>query len=109
LLWVKGFQERSEAKPEYEYQEGSLHSPIVGRDRVLKIALNSGDACQGSEYLILALVGRNQFHDRFAMLGNDHGATALRYLIHHSEALSFELCGGHFLHNNAPVHMTRII
>jgi hypothetical protein len=33
------------------------------------------------------------------MLGNYDGATALRYLIHHSEALSFELRGGHFLHD----------
>jgi hypothetical protein len=43
------------------------------------------------------------------MLGNYDGATTLRYLIHHSEALSFELRGGHFLHDNAPVNMTRII
>jgi hypothetical protein len=35
------------------------------------------------------------------MLGNYDGATTLRYLIHHSEALSFELRGGHFLHDNA--------
>jgi hypothetical protein len=43
------------------------------------------------------------------MLGDYHGATALRYLIHHSEALSFELRGGHLLHDNAPVDMTRIV
>jgi hypothetical protein len=35
------------------------------------------------------------------MLGNDDGATTLRYLIHHSEASSFELRGGHFLHHDA--------
>ncbi len=37
------------------------------------------------------------------MLGNDDGATALRYLTHHSEASSFELRGRHFLHDNAPL------
>ena len=43
------------------------------------------------------------------MLGNYHGPTALRSLIHHSEALSFELRGGHFLQDNAPVDTTRIL
>src|SRR3984885_4864147 len=109
LLLVKGFQERSKARREYEYQEESFHSPIAGRNRVLNIALNSGDACQGPEDLILAFVCRNQFHHRFAMLGNYDRATTLRYLIDHSEALRFELRGGHFLHDNAPINMTRII
>jgi hypothetical protein len=106
---VKDFRERSGARREYEYQEGSFHCPIAGRDRVLNITLNSGDACQSSEDFILAFVCRNQFHHRFAMLGNYDGATALRYPIHYSKALSFELRGGHFLHDNASVDMTRII
>jgi hypothetical protein len=42
-------------------------------------------------------------------LGNYDGATALRYLTHPSEALSFELRGGHFLHDNALIDMTRIM
>jgi hypothetical protein len=57
-------------------------------------------AMPGSEDLILAFVCRNQFHHRFAMLGNHNGATALRYLIHYSKALSFELRGRYFLHDN---------